>query len=528
MASFSTRWTCEGGGWDASAPVSWIRFEKIDWQGETPPALFFTRISRFDEIELTAIDADGTTRSKTYSENQGRPIAAGPIFTLPLPAITDETRSVVARIAGPHSAPMVTEARLTTSTARTDWTVMQLLFLAMILGMLVTPLLFDINFYFVLRERFVVLHAYMALSMVLYVLFAGGLLPLFIPVSVSAMAIGASLSWAVGVAAAAFFFSAFVERGTLPPLVDRALRASGWWTLLVIGFASLQFDWSQSFDNTLYFISFVPVIAIYLAAIVVALVNGSRAARYVAAAWIPLILAASERLLRGLGVYAAPPSLDQLLFAALALEVVIVALGIASKYVAIRQDRDSARAEARMLENLSERDPLTGLLNRRALDDRFAALHRSGYETVALFDLDHFKQVNDTHGHEVGDKVLKVVGDVLNAEPDSVAVRLGGEEFLVLLSGTNAEIRVETLRQTIAVRVAREVDALNSILTASVGLIHVPLAGNPVADFGHIYRRADALLYEAKAGGRNLLASDTMHAQPPGSTVTAFAAQSAA
>lgn len=165
---------CRGGGWDASAPVSWIRFGISGRSDETPPSLFFTRISRFASISLTAIDADGATRTATFGEEDGTPVAAGPIFTLPLPEITTETRALLVRIVGPHSAPMMTEARLTGSTTRTDWSVIQLLFLAMILGMLVMPLMFDVSFYIVLRERFVLLHAFMAFSMILYVLFAGG------------------------------------------------------------------------------------------------------------------------------------------------------------------------------------------------------------------------------------------------------------------------------------------------------------------------------------------------------------------
>lgn len=528
MAGSADRWNCRGGGWDAGAPVSWIRFDLSARQNGTPPAFFFTRISRYDSITLTAIDNDGSRRSATFGERDGRPVAAGPIFTLPLPEVTPDTRALVVRIAGPHSAPMMTEARLTGSTLRTDWSVIRLMFLAMTLGILVMPLLFDINFYFVLRERFVLLHAYMAFSMFLYVLFAGGLLPLFVDASVPAIAIGGPLSWSAGTAAGAFFLTEFVEPGKLPRWMDRGLRFAGWWTLLVIGFASLQLSWTQSFDNALYYYGFIPVIAIYLVSITMALWRGSKAARYVAAAWIPLILAAVERTLRGLGVYAGPSWFDQFLYSALAVEVIVVAMGVASRYAAIRHDRDTARAEARMLGNLSERDPLTGLLNRRALDDRFADLHAAGYETVALFDLDHFKTVNDTHGHAIGDQVLRVVGDVLRTDPEAVAVRMGGEEFLVMFAGSDVEIRAERMRQTIAVRVAREVEALKSILTSSVGLVHVPRSAGTPLEFGRIYRRADALLYEAKAGGRNLLASATMLRAAPAETVMPIRTPSAA
>jgi predicted signal transduction protein with EAL and GGDEF domain len=105
----------------------------------------------------------------------------------------------------------------------------------------------------------------------------------------------------------------------------------------------------------------------------------------------------------------------------------------------LRQERDAALQKIETLETLSERDPLTGLLNRHVVEERSAKLRSEGFDTFALIDLDKFKTVNDRYGHQVGDEVLVACGEVLKGdeERDYLAMRLGGEEFVVLLRGVD-------------------------------------------------------------------------------------------
>jgi diguanylate cyclase (GGDEF)-like protein len=152
------------------------------------------------------------------------------------------------------------------------------------------------------------------------------------------------------------------------------------------------------------------------------------------------------------------------------------------------------------------------LFNRRAIDARFDELRAQGYDTFALVDLDHFKRVNDSHGHEAGDAVLCTVASVLEQCADSLAFRMGGEEFFLLLRGEKSEERAEALRQSIPVRIAREVDGLDHMVTASVGLVVVPQGALPKSGFADIYRYADRLLYEAKETGRNRMVSERVRA----------------
>jgi diguanylate cyclase (GGDEF)-like protein len=137
------------------------------------------------------------------------------------------------------------------------------------------------------------------------------------------------------------------------------------------------------------------------------------------------------------------------------------------------------------------------------IEHRFERLRAEGFTTLAVLDLDHFKAVNDVHGHVVGDEVLKVAATALKPDDNTLAFRLGGEEFLLLLRGVDTIQRAEALRRAISVRVAREIEGLVRPQTASMGVIEVPPEAMPNTTFEELFARADRLLYEAKQAGRN-------------------------
>ncbi len=513
------QWTCDQSDWRSGEPAMWLRFEAESWEGERLPRHFFSRIARFQSITFHAIDADGTIRTRRLVEADGIPFPAGSVFRLPLPEVTPDTRLVLARIEAPHSVPLLTEARLTHDPARAQWSQVDMMLLAFVMGMLTLPLLFDISFFVVLRERFVVLHAAMVSAMMIYVLTAGGLASAFVTLPVALIAVLAPLSWAVGAGLSLLFLANFLERGAQSRVMRRVTVATGWFTMLVPGFFALQLDATQSFDDTGYFVTFLPAIAVITAAVMEAVTRGSRSARFIAIAWAPIITASVERLLRGLGWHVGPASLDQMLYVAVGIEVVVISLAIADRFLALRRERDAALTEARMLEQLSTRDSLTGLMNRRAIEARFDELLGQGFDTFALVDLDRFKAINDLHGHQVGDAALIACASAIRAtgDRDAIAVRLGGEEFVVLLRGARALERAEALRQAIPMRIAKEVPGLDLPVTASMGVVMLGEANAHKMAFAEFYARADALMYEAKASGRNRLAYErlTVFRSPP-------------
>ncbi len=514
-------WICDDSGWDSGAPAVWLRFDARAWAGEKLPRYFYSRISRYDTIAFHAVDTDGAVRSVRRSEAEGAPFASGPVFQLRLPDVTRDTRHLMVEIAGPHSVPLLTEARITHDPGSAEWSQSEMMLLAFVAGMLILPLLFDISFFVVLRERFVLLHAGLVSAMMLYVLTAGGLASAFAAIPLPVMAVVGAVSYAVGGGLSLLFVHAFLERGAQSPAMRHLTRATGWFTIIVPSLFGLQLHITQGFDDAAYFIAFVPCLAVLTGAVIEAVSRGSRSARYVAAAWLPMIAASTERWLRGLGWHVGSSTLDQMLYVAIGIEVVVISLAIADRFLALRRERDAALTEARMLEHLSTRDPLTGLMNRRAIEARFDELLAQGFDTFALVDLDRFKAINDLHGHQVGDAALIACATALRAagDRDTVAVRLGGEEFVVLLRGERGIERAEALRQAIPIRIANDVPGLDLPVTASMGVVRVGDAGLQKMAFAEFYARADALMYEAKAAGRNRLSYErlTVFRKPPGS-----------
>ena len=194
------------------------------------------------------------------------------------------------------------------------------------------------------------------------------------------------------------------------------------------------------------------------------------------------------------------------------IDVTVAVLVVAAvvRTLAARSEKLLAR-----LVNEARVDPLTGLLNRRGLEERIESeIARAARESVPLgavaFDLDRFKQVNDMHGHEIGDRVLVWLGALLREEARGVdvAARVGGEEFLVVLPGADEEaasVFAERVRMAVEAsgpRNGRRRVGLSETLrlTISAG---VASATAPV-DGPRLLAEADQALYAAKRSGRNL------------------------
>jgi two-component system, cell cycle response regulator len=175
------------------------------------------------------------------------------------------------------------------------------------------------------------------------------------------------------------------------------------------------------------------------------------------------------------------------------------------------QALEMTRADNRRLEELATTDPLTKVLNRRALLDRLMAeldrARRFGSSfSLLLFDVDHFKRINDTAGHLAGDAVLRQLGSLLEEAVRKVDIvaRYGGEEFVAILPQTAPEggvIFAERLRERIAVHPFHIGGESPVHLTVSIGIASFP--SPRVASTEDLFARADEALYRAKSGGRN-------------------------
>lgn len=194
---------------------------------------------------------------------------------------------------------------------------------------------------------------------------------------------------------------------------------------------------------------------------------------------------------------------------ALNLMVSVIALtGIGGLFVTVHQERISRRHR-----HASLIDPLTGLSNRRALFERFPEGQVPQGAGLIVFDLDDFKGLNDRHGHGFGDMVLRGFARMLedNCRGEDMAVRLGGEEFVLVLpesSASHALALAERIRSAMG-RSTHAIDGEPVICTVSAG---VAVAEKPGLSLDTLIRKADNALYLSKRSGRNRVSQTTSSA----------------
>ena len=218
--------------------------------------------------------------------------------------------------------------------------------------------------------------------------------------------------------------------------------------------------------------------------------------------WEARLLASAERPLY-IGLVSRPMSQERIIEAldCGADDVLEMPLSPGVLFARLRAAHRLAEMQRRLVE-MATVDPLTGLLNRRAFFQRAKALLQSAGEISAtMVDIDHFKRVNDVHGHAAGDAALCFVAEHLR-DADAIVGRLGGEEFAILHANREIEsslLRSESVRQRIA---SGNID-LGAGARASLSCSFGVAARRPGDDIDRLLRKADVALYVAKTSGRN-------------------------
>lgn len=342
------------------------------------------------------------------------------------------------------------------------------------------------------------------------------------------------LSMAVSQIAMHQFARKFLEleqRWPLGDLISRCLI--GFFTL--VGIASFWVDYRLSVKLGTYCV-FPGVMAIIYQAMYT-IRRGYRPAQLFLAAWTMLLLGTAMYASVSIGLLPKTFVTEYGIQVGSATEMILLSFALAFRYANLRSENERIVREANeqlernvsrrtgelssALEQLAEansrlresnrRDALTGVFNRRHFHDVFDQLLRQAHETrqplgVLLIDLDHFKKVNDTHGHLAGDECLRVLSrklaDTVFSE-NAIVARFGGEEFVVALPACNPSRLLE-----IAERLRRRVGAepvhyagKEITITASIGAFSVPPGWNHGAD--DVLHHVDDALYAAKNAGRN-------------------------
>lgn len=252
--------------------------------------------------------------------------------------------------------------------------------------------------------------------------------------------------------------------------------------------------------NTVNFLLFCTTF-IALASTWLAWRRGNRQAGFFLLSWIPLLALTVVRVVQLFVGFPLPAWLEYGFPGSMAWAATIITVGLADRTLQVRRERDQATKMAQF-------DALTGVFNRRAINERLQEAWRNATAAeplaVLFLDLDHFKRINDSRGHAAGDACLIAVTDVIRSElgVDDCMGRYGGEEFLVVLRGTSAPF-AEQLAQRIVMRTAALRVAVGKTPVALTVSIGVATRDATTASADSLIACADAAQYQAKADGRN-------------------------
>lgn len=462
------------------------------------------RLGKVDSVAVSARNAEGEWLRTTYAGDKLTASYDGPEMVAGLPQDGGEARVVIAAIEGSGHPPTILKSAISLNDpAEYDARLIELMLLSALVGMVVIPALIYLGFFRVLSETFLIWYALFSISLAGIVLLRSGLINVFVPLPVDIWRIANIINMALVVAFAVMFTSRFIERDKLTPQFRMIAPYVAGWTIAMSVIYAGDPPFLEPIGSAFHTIGMVPAALLVCAMLADAYRRGSRSVILQLAAWIPLLSLFLLQILNAMRSANAYSDFLPWFYVSLLWQVVISSWAVADRFFVMKRQRDSAILEADVLSRRSERDPLTGLYNRRALDSRWHDLQSCDYRTVAILDIDHFKTVNDVHGHIVGDQVLKIIGQVLRGDRDNIAIRMGGEEFLILLRGSDAVTRADLLRRRVTVRVAEEMHDLEMPVTASMGTVTLPEKADNRLEFSDVYSRVDLLLYEAKRSGRN-------------------------
>ncbi len=507
---------CGDGRFSDRASRVWGR---IDLSRHTLPEgqiLLITEPTAFESLDLVAHYADGTVRHRHHgpeiaTENWLPPALAA----IPVPYHEAPLESIALAVDHPESLAIFSVAEISTAEDYAEFKWSRAILFAFLCGIILLPMLYNVVFFGILRERFLIWHSLMLAGIVAYTVSSSGLIfSLFPDLSLASRWQLNIWAFAFGVGFASVFAHDFVEPGKLSRPVRRLLMLCPAIIFIVTAMALYGSEIMRINGPVLIFGAYLPWLLVFIFAITQALCRRSRAAWFLAASWAPIIFAGFERIGRGIGLFESSATSDFLLFYALALETVVTSVGVAARFMGIRRQRDAAAAREKDLDRLAHTDGLTGLLNRRGFDRIFEdRTRRDDFTYLVLLDLDHFKDINDRYGHDIGDDVLRAVGRLLEeADDDAVAARTGGEEFALLLRGrreTPPTARLDALRKQLSEAISGAVPDIADKISASGGV--APII--PGAPFGSIYALADERLYMAKKSGRDAIVSEPHEGQ---------------
>ncbi|RYE03633.1 MAG: diguanylate cyclase [Sphingomonadales bacterium] len=452
-----------------------------------------------DRLSLHVLYADGRMSSTTTGPRGVTPLLQlGALVEQPLPQFDSDVVRLLWHVEGSANVRgIVLGTRLSTGSQSERTNLSMAALYAGFAGLCVALIIYNLALWGALRHRFQLYYCAMVAALLAYTFSSSGALAWVFPdiANNDRLRINYLLLSFTGASALIFARSFFEERvfagwlGRYTAAITIALAGVG-----VLFFISAPFS-IRSADATFTTV-FLALTTVVGPTLWQAWRRRSNYLWLFAIGWGIPILTAIARVMAGLHIIPWNFWLDNSTILSMVVEALISSLAIAYRIKLLRDERDWAIASEVMARRLADTDPLTGLLNRRAFLDQ--AIGRPGEQQLLIADLDHFKRVNETLGHDGGDEVLRLFARLLRTHVPAGALvaRMGGEEFAIL-SSVSEPVEPELLLAKL--RATRM--PFDLLVTASIGACKGPLTSD--VEWKALYRGADAALFEAKSAGRD-------------------------
>ncbi|MCP3735844.1 GGDEF domain-containing protein [Sphingomonas sp. RP10(2022)] len=451
-----------------------------------------------DRLTLYVLYADGAIRRTGFtSATTGRHLMLGAIVQMALPQHAARPVRLLWHIEGSlNRRGILVGPTLADHHATAKAEIVMAALYAAFGGMCLALLIYNLALWAALRRAFQPAYCLMVLCLLAYAFSSSGLLGQWTAIDNNDRQRLNYVLLAWSAAAAVIFARAFLERRVFDgwlrhysnAVISFLLIATASYAILSPRFA----DITDPLSTAGYFL----VITLLVPILWRAWRRRSNFLWVFALAWGAPVALASVRVLAAFNVIGWHLWIDNSTLLAMSLEAALSSLGVAYRIRLLSLERDEAREQEIAARLLAATDPLTGLLNRRAFLD--SAIGRDEPHQLILIDIDHFKSINETIGHDGGDEVLRVIARALRAAAaaQSLVARVGGEEFAILTpqaAALDARAVLDTLRE--------ERMPFDLTVTASIGTCTGALPRE--TDWKAMYRSADQALFAAKAAGRD-------------------------
>ncbi len=494
-------------GFDCTTPQQqfgsgnfWVISEPVGERSRSRRPLNARMLSLWQErVTLHVLYTDG--RIEAMSDDtvgMSKRIQLGAVIEYPIPRLRAPVDRLLWKVEGSSNLyAVVRNPRVATEAESNRANLFMAALYAAFGGLCIALLTYNLALWTTLRYRFQLAYAAMVTALMAYAFTSSGALAWAMPDISNIVRLRLNYLLLMLTAASAIWFArTFFEEHVFGPRMRTLIRVSIG-TLIVMGvgfalFAPLAPSLAHSMYNWVFASMLVPIVAIVASA----WRNRSNFLWLFGIAWAAPIVAGCLRVLSSLGVMPWSFWLDNSTLISMAAEALLSSIAITYRIRLLSRERDAALAAETVARRLADLDPLTGLLNRRAFLGQ--AIGRSGPQNLLILDLDRFKQVNDTIGHDGGDEVLRTVARTLRmlASETALIARLGGEEF-ALLCHADQPVDPETLLARL--RATRMPYDLR--VTASIGSANGPIATE--REWKSLYRAADQALFDAKSAGRD-------------------------